>query len=104
MSGAARGPEGGARAADGPLATAADGADAPLAVAAIDLGATSGRVMLGVVDHGRISYDGPLAGGERIAPAGDQHHAHGPDRTDGAGYRLDQPQVTRTAPDREGDR
>ncbi|WP_299303041.1 rhamnulokinase family protein [uncultured Brachybacterium sp.] len=26
----------------------------PLAVAAIDLGATSGRVMLGVVDHGRI--------------------------------------------------
>lgn len=54
MSGAARGPEGGARAADGPLATAADGADAPLAVAAIDLGATSGRVMLGVVDHGRI--------------------------------------------------
>lgn len=29
-------------------------ADEPLAVAAIDLGATSGRVMLGVVDHGRI--------------------------------------------------
>jgi rhamnulokinase len=33
---------------------APSGADGPHAVAAIDLGATSGRVMLGVVDHGRI--------------------------------------------------
>ncbi|GAA4518895.1 rhamnulokinase family protein [Brachybacterium paraconglomeratum] len=39
----------GAGTADG-----AQSAGAPLAVAAIDLGATSGRVMLGVADHGRI--------------------------------------------------
>jgi zinc transport system ATP-binding protein len=57
-----------------------------------------------VVDHGRISYDGPLAGGERIAPTGDHHHAHGPDLDAGTGYRLDQPRVTRRTPAREGDR
>lgn len=49
-AGTADGTQGiGAGAADG-----APGTGAPLAVAAIDLGATSGRVMLGVVDHGRI--------------------------------------------------
>lgn len=36
------------------VADGARGAGEPSAVAAIDLGATSGRVMLGVVDHGRI--------------------------------------------------
>ena len=34
--------------------SAVHGADGQLAVAAVDLGATSGRVMLGVVDHGHI--------------------------------------------------
>lgn len=55
-----------------------------------------------VVDHGRIRYDGPLAGGERLAPDGDHHHAHGPDPE--TGYRLDHPQVSRRAPDPDGSR
>jgi zinc transport system ATP-binding protein len=50
-----------------------------------------------VVDHGRIGYDGPLAGAEGIAWTGDHHHAHGPDQTVGTGYRLDQPHVTRAS-------
>lgn len=43
-----------------------------------------------VVDHGRIRYDGPLAGAEPDA-GGDHHHPH-PDG-DRRGYRLDQPRV-----------
>src|SRR5699024_9210417 len=37
-----------------PAMSAVHGPDGQLAVAAVDLGATSGRVMLGVVDHGHI--------------------------------------------------
>jgi zinc transport system ATP-binding protein len=48
-----------------------------------------------VVDHGRIRYDGPLAGAERFADGG---HHHGPE-TGAAAYRLDQPQVTPDARD-----
>jgi len=45
-----------------------------------------------VVDHGRISYDGPLAG---VGPAdGTGQHDHcGPEEPAGR-YRLDQPTVT----------
>jgi zinc transport system ATP-binding protein len=46
-----------------------------------------------VVDHGRIRYDGPLAGAEPFADGG---HHHGPQRAPRA-YRLDQPQVTTDA-------
>jgi len=45
-----------------------------------------------VVDHGRISYDGPLAGAE---PAPGRHdHCGPPEEPVGRGYRLDQPTVT----------
>jgi zinc transport system ATP-binding protein len=54
-----------------------------------------------VVDHGRIRYDGPLAGAERFADGG---HHHGPEVPESA-YRLDQPQVTSDAArTREGGR
>jgi zinc transport system ATP-binding protein len=45
-----------------------------------------------VVDHGRIGYDGPLAG----AGAGDggHHHPGEPDGPRRGGYRQDQPRVT----------
>ncbi|NEK60267.1 ATP-binding cassette domain-containing protein [Geodermatophilus sabuli] len=44
------------------------------------------------VDHGRISYDGPLAG---AAPDGGGHHHPGdPDRLEPPRYRQDQPRVT----------
>jgi zinc transport system ATP-binding protein len=43
-----------------------------------------------VVDHGRIRYDGPLAGAEPFSGGG---HHHGPEAGTPA-YRLDQPQVT----------
>ena len=43
-----------------------------------------------VVDHGRIRYDGSLAGAERFSDGG---HHHGPENNTPA-YRLDQPQVT----------
>ena len=44
-----------------------------------------------VVDHGRIRYDGPLAGAEPEVGGG---HHHGPDPDgDRPGYRLDQPRV-----------
>jgi zinc transport system ATP-binding protein len=42
-----------------------------------------------VVDHGRIRYDGPLAGAERFADGG---HHHAPETT--PRYRIDQPRVT----------
>lgn len=45
-----------------------------------------------VVDHGRISYDGPLAGAEPAA--GSHDHCGPPDEPVGRGYRLDQPTVT----------
>jgi zinc transport system ATP-binding protein len=46
-----------------------------------------------VVDHGRIRYDGPLAGAAAWSHGG---HHHGPEPHDGAAtaYRLDQPRVT----------
>jgi zinc transport system ATP-binding protein len=51
-----------------------------------------------VVDHGRISFDGPLAGAR--APGGDgHHHADEPVEHRRPGYRLDQP---RTDPSRTG--
>jgi zinc transport system ATP-binding protein len=47
-----------------------------------------------VVDHGRIRYDGSLAGAES-APGQDHHDPHCGSPSDGArGYRLDQPTVT----------
>ena len=45
-----------------------------------------------VVDHGRISYDGPLAGAEPLA--GHHDHCGPPEEPVGRGYRLDQPTVT----------
>jgi zinc transport system ATP-binding protein len=48
-----------------------------------------------VVDHGRIRYDGPLAGAES---AGSYDHHCGPDEEPvGTRYRLDQPTVTARA-------
>jgi zinc transport system ATP-binding protein len=45
-----------------------------------------------VVDHGRISYDGPLAG---AGPGTEgHHHSADPVEFEGTGYRLDQPRVT----------
>jgi zinc transport system ATP-binding protein len=45
-----------------------------------------------VVDHGRISYDGPLAGAGPV-PGGD-HHPEGTGHPSAGGYRIDQPRVT----------
>ena len=48
-----------------------------------------------VVDHGRIRYDGPLAGARALVRPADHHH--GPESPTGpgaTGYRLDQPRVT----------
>ena len=53
-----------------------------------------------VVDHGRIRYDGPLAGAEPWAVGG-HHHGPSPDR-DRPGYRLDQPRVGADARARDG--
>jgi zinc transport system ATP-binding protein len=46
-----------------------------------------------VVDHGRISYDGPLTGAEPHADGG-HHHAEDAGQPPRTGYLLDQPQVT----------
>lgn len=46
-----------------------------------------------VVDHGRIRYDGPLAGAGPADGAG-QHEHCGPPEEPGTRYRLDQPTVT----------
>ncbi|MGY1809848.1 metal ABC transporter ATP-binding protein [Blastococcus sp. SYSU D00669] len=46
-----------------------------------------------VVDHGRVCFDGPLAGAEPYSGAG-HHHADEPEQAPAAGYRLDQPRVT----------
>ncbi|SFL00749.1 metal ABC transporter ATP-binding protein [Geodermatophilus ruber] len=46
-----------------------------------------------VVDHGRIGYDGPLAGSE-LPVGGGHHHPGEPGRPPAPGYRLDQPRVT----------
>jgi zinc transport system ATP-binding protein len=54
-----------------------------------------------VVDHGRIRYDGPLAGAEPWAGGG-HHHGPPPDG-DRPGYRLDQPRVGADARRRDGD-
>jgi zinc transport system ATP-binding protein len=45
-----------------------------------------------VVDQGRVSYDGPLAGAE--PGQGHDHHCGPPDEVIRSGYRLDQPTVT----------
>jgi len=56
-----------------------------------------------VVDHGRIRYDGPLAG---AAPWSGGGHHHGPeaDGPTARGYRLDQPRVTAEPLTRDGGR
>jgi zinc transport system ATP-binding protein len=46
-----------------------------------------------VVDHGRIGYDGPLAGAESPADGG-HHHPEDAGQPPAKGYRLDQPRVT----------
>jgi zinc transport system ATP-binding protein len=46
-----------------------------------------------VVDHGRIRYDGPLAGAAPDSDGG-HHHPGDPDRPERRGYRQDQPRVT----------
>jgi zinc transport system ATP-binding protein len=46
-----------------------------------------------VVDHGRIGYDGPLAGAEPHAHGG-HHHPDDAGQPPARGYRLDQPRVT----------
>ncbi|RBY76118.1 ABC transporter [Geodermatophilus sp. TF02-6] len=45
-----------------------------------------------VVDHGRIGYDGPLAGAG--AGAGGHHHPEDTGEPPRGGYRIDQPRVT----------
>jgi zinc transport system ATP-binding protein len=48
-----------------------------------------------VVDHGRIRYDGPLAGAEAADRQGNgDHHCGTPEDGARPGYRLDQPTVT----------
>ncbi len=47
-----------------------------------------------VVDHGRIRYDGPLAGAESSAGFGHHDHCGPPEEPGGVRYRLDQPTVT----------
>ena len=57
-----------------------------------------------VVDHGRIRYDGPLAGAVGLS-APEHHHADEPSGPATGGYHLDQPAVTlRTARLRNGGR
>ncbi|MGY1637549.1 metal ABC transporter ATP-binding protein [Geodermatophilus sp. SYSU D00742] len=46
-----------------------------------------------VVDHGRIGYDGPLAGAEGHTGGG-HHHPEDAGQPPARGYRLDQPRVT----------
>ena len=48
-----------------------------------------------VVDHGRISYDGPLAGAG--PDTGGHHHSGDPVEPEGRGYRIDQLRVTTAA-------
>jgi zinc transport system ATP-binding protein len=57
-----------------------------------------------VVDSGRISYDGPLAGAARLAGPDPHHHADDPVAPRTGGYRLDQPRVSSrsTAPGNGG--
>jgi zinc transport system ATP-binding protein len=45
-----------------------------------------------VVDHGRIAYDGPLAGAGAVGDG--HHHPEGTGQPPARGYRLDQPRVT----------
>ena len=45
-----------------------------------------------VVDHGRIAYDGPLAGAGEVT--GGHHHPEGTGQPPARGYRQDQPRVT----------
>jgi zinc transport system ATP-binding protein len=47
-----------------------------------------------VVDSGRITFDGPLAGAHAYGGGG-HHHADEPDGPPRTGYRLDQPSVER---------
>ncbi len=47
-----------------------------------------------VVDHGRIAYDGPLAGVAADSGAGDHHHPEDTGLPPARGYRQDQPRVT----------
>jgi zinc transport system ATP-binding protein len=47
-----------------------------------------------VVDHGRIAYDGPLAGAAADAGADGHHHPEGTGLPPSRGYRQDQPRVT----------
>jgi zinc transport system ATP-binding protein len=47
-----------------------------------------------VVDHGRISYDGPLAEAGVEATTDGHHHPEGTGLAPSRGYRLDQPRVT----------
>ncbi|MCF6743216.1 ATP-binding cassette domain-containing protein [Blastococcus sp. KM273128] len=44
-----------------------------------------------VVDHGRIRYDGPLAGAGPLAGDAGHHHPEDPDDHPGTGYRQHQP-------------
>ncbi|MFD2093090.1 metal ABC transporter ATP-binding protein [Blastococcus deserti] len=50
-----------------------------------------------VVDHGRISYDGPLGGAEAPSGSWSDDHCGPPAEPVGRGYRLDQPSVTTRA-------
>ena len=73
-----------------------------LLVVTHELGPLSGVLTRAVlVDQGRIAFDGPLTGAERLSDAGGHHHladARG-------GYRLDQPRVTTDrSPRPDGDR
>jgi zinc transport system ATP-binding protein len=67
-----------------------------LAVVTHETGPLSGVLRRAiVVDHGRIRYDGPLAG---AGPDTDGHHHSGdPVEPEGRGYRLDQLRVTTDA-------
>ena len=47
-----------------------------------------------VVDHGRISYDGPLAGAGAESTTDGHHHPEDTGLAPSRGYRLDQPRVT----------
>ncbi|TFV61890.1 ATP-binding cassette domain-containing protein [Geodermatophilus sp. DF01-2] len=65
-----------------------------LAVVTHELGPLAGVLHRAVVvDHGRISYDGPLAGGASLADPGGHHHPGEP-AGPRPGYRLDHPRVT----------
>jgi zinc transport system ATP-binding protein len=47
-----------------------------------------------VVDHGRLSYDGPLAGAGPGSGSDGHHHPGEPAGPPATGYRIDQPRVT----------